>query len=159
MFFVIIILLNKDAEQRKLFLEQLIFLMLMMLIRIIVISSKYATLLPWRFSEYYERKLSPESFSKDLSISWALQKDEIVIRELVLSMNRSNYDKSMFQFEFFFDMSEKEDEKLQIQIETVARYHNGNSLTKVNGGLMFPPELDYLLFGDRNIYHGYTIFY
>lgn len=29
----------------------------------------------------------------------------------------------------------------------------------INGGMEFPPTVDYLLFGNRNIYHGYLLFY
>lgn len=57
-------------------------------------------------------KLKPQIYNKDLSGAWAKQIDELVIRELILSMNRANFDNCMFQFEFFFDISEKEDEKL-----------------------------------------------
>lgn len=58
------------------------------------------------------QRLSHKEYEKDLNGPWAKQVDELVIRELILSADRANMDSCMFQFEFFFDISEKEDEKL-----------------------------------------------
>lgn len=34
-----------------------------------------------------------------------------------------------------------------------------DEMTVINGNFQFPPNIDYSLFGSRNIYHGYLIFY
>lgn len=76
--------------------EELIYYAAAVVIRIVVISAKYATILPWRFSEYRNSRLKPDEFEKDLGITWVKQHDEILVRELLLSMNRSNSDKALF---------------------------------------------------------------